>query len=100
MSGGSFNYVCFKVEDNHVFDAIPDLRDLEGFLRRIDQHDAADEVLLYLAELETHQRRLMVLGKRIAPLLKATEWVSSGDRSLSAINESYRDLMGLNNITP
>ena len=99
MSGGSFDYVCFKVEDNHVFDAIPNLRDLENYLRRIDQHDAADEVLLYLAELETHQRRLMVLGHRIAPLLKATEWVCSSDWSLNAINDAYRDLMCLNKPT-
>lgn len=95
MSGGSFNYVYSKVDDNHVFDAVSDLRDLENYLRRIDQHDAADEVLFYLAELETHQRRLMVLGRRIAPLLKATEWVCSSDWSLSAINDAYRDLMGL-----
>lgn len=102
MSGGSFNYACFKVEDNQVFDAISDIRAIENYLRRIDQHDAADEVLLYLAELETHQRRLAVLGRRIAPLLQAAEWVCSSDWSLNTINDEYRKLMGLEskNISP
>lgn len=79
MSGGSFDYVCFKVEENQVLSALPDLRDLETYLRAIEKHAAADEVLIFIKEVETHQRRLAVIGARIKSLLKATEWCASGD---------------------
>lgn len=100
MSGGSFNYACFKVEENEVFSALPDLRDLETYLRTMGKHDAADEVLLYIREVETHQRRLAILGKRIAPLLKSVEWMASGDSGPDGVDYAYRELMGLNNISP
>lgn len=96
MSGGSFDYVCFKVEENQVLSALPDLRDLETYLRAIEKHAAADEVLIFIKEVETHQRRLAVIGARISPLLKATEWCASGDSGKDGIDYAYRDLMGLN----
>lgn len=99
MSGGSFDYVCFKVEDSEVFSALTDLRRVEDYLRAINKQDAADEVLIYIREVETHQRRLAVIGKRIAPLLKATEWEASGDSDKDGIDYAYRELMGLNNTT-
>jgi hypothetical protein len=96
MSGGSFNYACFKVDSEEVFQALPDLRDMETYLRQIEKHDSADEVLLYIREVETHQRRLMKIGERIAPLLKAAEWTRSGDWSKESIDGAYQNLMGLN----
>lgn len=100
MSGGSFNYVCYKVEDDEILLALPDLRDLETYLRTINKHDAADEVLIFIREVETHQRRLAVIGTRIKSLLKATEWCASGDSGEDGIDYAYRDLMGLNDPTP
>lgn len=96
MSGGSFNYACFKVEDSEVFQAMNDIRDIENHLRATGKHEAADEVLIFIKEVETHQRRLAVIGKRIAPLLQAIEWEVSGDYGDGAIDYAYRELMGLN----
>lgn len=93
MSGGSFNYVCFKVEESEILSALPDLRDLENYLRVMGKHDAADEVLIFIREVETHQRRLAVIGRRISPILKAAEWYASGDSGADGIDEAYRALM-------
>lgn len=95
MSGGSFNYACFKVEDSEIFRALADVRDIESYLRAHGRHDAADEVLRFLNEAETHQRRLAVIGQRIAPLLQAAEWTCSGDSGLEYIDQEYFKLMGI-----
>lgn len=94
MSGGSFNYACFKVEDSGIFGALSDVRDIEAYLRAQGKHDAADEVLLFIKEVETHQRRLAVIGGRIAPVLKAAEWAASGDSGLDGVDDAYQALMG------
>lgn len=96
MSGGSFNYACYKVDDDEIFRAMADVRDIESYLRTIGKHDAADEVLVFIKEVETHQRRLAVIGNRISPLLKATEWERSGDWGVEPIDNAYYDLMGMN----
>lgn len=95
MSGGSFNYACFKVEDSYVFQGMEDVRNIESYLRALEKHDAADEVLLFIKEVETHQRRLAKIGQRIAPLLKAAEWHCSGDWSENSIVEAFLRLMGI-----
>lgn len=95
MSGGSFDYVCFKVVDSQVLSALDDVRRIEEYLRTYGKHDAADEVLKYIKEVETHQRRLEVIGERIAPLLKAVEWAASGDRGLDSVDREYFELMGM-----
>lgn len=96
MSGGSFNYACFKVSDSsEIFQALGDVRDIEAYLRAHGKHDAADEVLHFIGELETHQRRLNVIGDRIAPLLKAVEWTASGDSGMDYVDAEYFKLMGI-----
>jgi hypothetical protein len=71
------------------------VRGIEEFLRRVGGHEAADEVLQFIKEVETHQRRLEVIGTRIAPLLKAAEWYASGDSGISGVNAEYFKLMGM-----
>jgi hypothetical protein len=77
------------------FQAMNDVRGIESYLRTVGAHDAADEVLKFINEVETHQRRLAVIGARIAPLLKATEWWVSCDTSESGVDQEYFKLMGM-----
>ncbi len=81
--------------ESDVFQAMNDVRDIENCLRAYGKHDAADEVLLFIKEVETHQRRLAKIGERIAPLLKATEWACSGDSGLDDVDSEYFKLMGI-----
>lgn len=95
MSGGSFNYAYCKAGDPDVFYAVGDIQDIEKYLRGLGKHDAADEVLRFLNEIETHQRRLEVIGERILPLLRAAEWTCSGDSGPEYIDREYFKLMGI-----
>lgn len=94
MSGGSFNYAYLTVDDSsEMFTKLDEVCSIEEWLRANGHHLAADEVLIYIKEMETHQRRLEVIGRRIAPLLRAVEWEASGDGA--DIEAEYWALMGL-----
>jgi hypothetical protein len=95
MSGGSHNYAYIKAtSESEILAGFDDYRTIEASLRRHGQHDAADEVLKFCLEIETAQRRLLVMGRRIAPILFATEWVDSGDWSPDAIKDAWEKLIG------
>jgi hypothetical protein len=94
MSGGSFGYVCFDVEDeSKVFTCLDRLKDVESFLRSNGKHDAANEILNYRLTLETHQRIIMKLGHRYADLLMAAEWWASGDWGEEHLDERWNTLL-------
>lgn len=92
MSGGSFNYVCFKVETEEIFAALPDLREMESYLRGRGKHDAADEILKFILNIETARRRLDVQGRRLQDLLQSVEWWVSGDWSEEDVDNSLKEL--------
>jgi hypothetical protein len=81
MSGGSFNYAYFKLDGNgsDVAQSLPDLKDIEQYLRNAGKHEAANEVLRGILRIETAIHRLQVVGSHLAPLAKAAEWWVSGD---------------------
>lgn len=87
MSGGSFNYAYHKTEDEmDVFRGLQDYKDIEAYARKLGKHDIADILYEYIQEVETYQRRLMIRGKVIAPLMRAIEWECSGDTGLDGID--------------
>lgn len=95
MSGGSFNYACFKANDSsEVFQGIEDYKDIEHWLRSQNRHLAADEVLKFILEVETAQHRLQVLGDRINGILKAAEWTASCDTGIDYVDREYDKLIG------
>jgi hypothetical protein len=95
MSGGSFNYVCFKLDGDgsDVAQSLPDLRDMEQCLRDLGKHEAANEILRGIIKIETAINRLTVVGSHLAPLAKAAEWWQSGDTDEddfgAVFNEKY-----------
>ena len=96
MSGGSFDYVYqYVTYADEAFRRLHLIRDIEQWLRAHDRQDAADEVLTYLKEMETHQRRVEVAGNRLAGLLKAAEWVASADSGIEDVDKAYWKLMGM-----
>lgn len=92
MSGGSFNYVCFKMESEEIFSALPDLRNMEEYLRARRKHGAADEILKFILAIETARRRLDVQGKRIHDILYAAEWWASGDWGEEGLDNAMEKL--------
>lgn len=100
MSGGSFNYAYLHVDDSDVLAHISDYREAEQWLRAYQKHDAADEVLAFILDCETAQRRLCVRGKRVADLLWAAEWTASGDTNMGAVDLAMNKLVGIPDETP
>lgn len=95
MSGGSFNYLCFKVTDaSDVFRYTDEVEHMVKYLKNIGKHDAAREVLKYQLFLSAMQSRIEAYGEWIEPLLKSVEWECSGDRGLDAIDRAYEELLG------
>lgn len=97
MSGGSFDYLCFADSAGAILSRLDDLRRMEEWLRAYRLHSAADEIYVYLLELETHQRRIEAYTKRMYGLLHAVEWTVSGDTGIEAIHKAYGDLSGIAN---
>ena len=101
MSGGSFNYVFLDAESvASIFAKIHEVESMENYLRSIGKHDAANEILLYLREMETHARRIETIGKRMSNLMQAAEWTASSDWGPEAIDKAYWELMGIQNPIP
>jgi hypothetical protein len=100
MSGGSFQYVYLDVGDAAaIFAKLKQVKLIEEWLRAYEKHDAADEVLLYLKEMETHCRRIETIGRRLAPLLQAVEWTQSSDSNISSVDAAWLELQGLQDAT-
>jgi hypothetical protein len=91
MSGGSFDYVCFKLTDGRVVQALPMLREMEIYLRAMRKHEAADELLLGIMRIETASRRLDVVGKHLYALAYAAEWWNSGDWDEDQFDKEFQE---------
>lgn len=92
MSGGAFDYACFKAVDTEAFTHLEQFKEMERYLRGMQKHDAADEVLSFILTLETAIRRVERHGKHVYNLLHATEWAASGDSNPTAIDKAYEEL--------
>ena len=91
MSGGSFEYACFAVEEWSSFSKLDQVREIENYLRSNGEHEAADEVYQFILFIETVQRRLDVQTKRIKDILFAAEWWASGDWGADNFKSSFAD---------
>jgi len=98
MSGGSFEYVCYKVQDTeHLLTEYcqENVRKAEEYCRACGRHDVADELLKYRLDVETHRRILLAMGDRISDLLYAVEWAASGDFSDDGIDKAWDRFLGV-----
>lgn len=95
MSGGSFEYLCYNVDDaSEVFRHTYQVKRMVEHLENIGKHDAAREVMKYNLFLSAMRSRIETYGNWIQPLLKATEWEASGDSGMEAIDRAYDELLG------
>lgn len=97
MSGGSFNYLCYKVTDlqsNTLYSLLYEAKQMEARLRETCKHDAADEIQAYCLSLETAIRRLETQGKYLSDLMHAVEWWQSSDYGPERVDEAMSRLIG------
>lgn len=79
MSGGSFDYLCFKLEDDVGYEQLQGLHKMEEYLRGRGKHELADEFLRIILLAESHARRLQVTFQHLSSIVHDVEWWASFD---------------------
>lgn len=83
MSGGSYNYLCYK-SDEELFGYGVD-ETLDQMVNDLAQLGYADDVAREATELlmtiRAARLRVNVIHERLSPVFRAREWWMSGDRS-------------------
>ena len=94
MSGGSFDYFCFKDEAGEMIQCVGRVEDLANFLRENGKHDAADEVEKFVLDIKMFKRMMELRHKRLEPIFHAAEWWSSGDMGETEFDEVWQKFLG------
>lgn len=93
MSGGSYDYLCFKEFDELIYN----LHLLEKMATRLIElgcKDAAKETLQVKYIIEQSQVRIETHQERLRELWKAVEWHDSGDSAYDRVEKAYKDYQG------
>ena len=93
MSGGSFDYLCFKEFDELITNK--DLiKEMATRLIELGYTDAAKETLQIKYIIEQAQVRVETHIDRLKELWKAVEWLDSGDSEIEQVKKAYKNYQG------
>ena len=93
MSGGSYNYLCYKDSDN-INEVREELNQMRDRLTELGHKDAAKETESVLLMLDSFEVRLSARLERLNDVWKCVEWCDSGDSGEDSVNgavERYRN---------
>jgi hypothetical protein len=93
MSGGSYDYLCFK-EAHELLAHEGPIGRMADRLAKMGAADAARETEDLLLTLRQFQNRIQTRLDRLCPIWKAVEWVDSGDWGPDSIAEALADYRG------
>lgn len=94
MSGGSYDYLCYK--DNS--DIANEVVNIERMAKRLDElgfPDAAKETLEIIPTINSHKTEIENKVQRLKGVWKAVKWLDSNDSGIEYVNDEikeYRDL--------
>ena len=91
MSGGSYNYLCYK-DANDLMCSEDDLERMFSRLVGLDYaSDAARETLELLQIIKQYETRITVIKERLNPVWRAVEWWDSADSSEDGLKVALRE---------
>lgn len=94
MSGGRFNYACFKTGDfsdaGQLLGVLPEIRD---YCETVHPR-AVIHIDLYIMFLQEMEAVYLKKGKEMRDLLEAIEWEASSDWSIDSVTKVL-DCIGL-----
>tara|TARA_R110000772_G_scaffold173645_1_gene285585 strand:- start:753 stop:1037 length:285 start_codon:yes stop_codon:yes gene_type:complete len=93
MSGGSYNYLCYK-ESYDIHERKEELNKMRDRLIELGFTDAAGETESVLLMLQSFEVRLQTRIDRLKDVWKSVEWMDSGDSGIDRLKDSikeYRD---------
>lgn len=94
MSGGSYNYLCYK-DSFDIHERRNELNDMRDRLTELGYLDAAKETESVILILDAFEVRLRSRIERLSGVWRAVEWCDSGDTNEKAILveiNKYREL--------
>ncbi len=92
MSGGSFDYLCYK--DAEQLFRCGQLEEMVTELTDMGYIDAAKETFALKTLIEQTKVRMEVYLDRLRPVWKAVEWYCSGDSGMDAVEEAIKKYRG------
>ena len=96
MSGGSYNYLCYK-DATQLLSAESD-SDIQGMSDRLAglgyASDAAMETEQLLLTIRQSRNRIDAIVKRLSPVWRAIEWWDSGDSGEDNVKDSLENYRG------
>ena len=94
MSGGSYNYLCYK-EHYDIHEAKEELNQMRDRLVELGFTDVAGETESILLMLQSFELRLQTRIDRLRDVWGSVEWMDSGDSGIEEVKdevEKYREL--------
>lgn len=94
MSGGSFEYLYLKADNEEIFSyaALVQLEAMEAYLKAIGKEDAAKVIGQYKDAIVGVRDRVFEYGEKLRTLLHNVEWQASGDYGMDAIDKAIAEL--------
>ena len=92
MSGGSFNYLCYK-ETEDLFNRISDLEDMRESLIKYGYEDIAKDTQRLIEYIKSAKCTIGTLKDMLEPVFHAVEWKEIGDwgkDDMIEVLEKYR----------
>lgn len=88
MSGGSFNYVCYK-DGTDILDYMSSVKEMYEWLYSRGKNDAAKEVEKLYLDLLMFKDMMETRLKRLNSVLHDAEWWCSGDIGEKTFDENW-----------
>lgn len=92
MSGGSYDYLCFK-EPEELFARVDDIELMAQRLLELGFQDVAGDMQRLAEYCKSGRLRVAVLGAMLNDIMHAVEWYDSGDYGINGVEkavEKYR----------
>lgn len=94
MSGGSYNYLCYKDPDS-IMNEIGELEKMRDKLIELDYLDAAKETESIILVIKSFFVQMESRIERLSGVWKAVEWMDSGDWGVEEVLKEINDYRGL-----
>lgn len=92
MSGGSFDYLCWK-RDNELFElsTIENLERMVDTLEELGYDDVAKETYELVRIIKQSRVRANTIRDRLSGVFKAVEWFKSYDHGIDQVEKAVKE---------
>lgn len=89
MSGGSYNYLCWK-DVNELSECLEELDLMSNRLIELGYADAGRETIELSQIIKQSQKRKEVIRERLEFVWHAIEWMDSHDSTITEVNDAIK----------